>query len=191
MIVLGIDPGPEKSAWALLEVPETGKAKVVECGLVFAADLPIPAPDLVAIEKPEYVPIGGKKNVAQSIALAQQLVETAWLGGRIYERLGDHYVVVTHTAGEVRKKLLGRPSCNDRELKWALSHFVDLPKRSNCHTRDAMAVAIAAYRLQHACPDGETRATKSAKKAESIRARDKRLAEHEAERCAEWDKTLP
>jgi Holliday junction resolvasome RuvABC endonuclease subunit len=103
--------------------------------------------DLWSVERPHYRPIGGRDRVAQSIAMAAALTETAWAAARVVghlEALG--VAVVTPACGEVRKALLGRPSGTDAEVKWALSHYIALP-RTNAHVRDAVAVAIVGARM--------------------------------------------
>jgi Holliday junction resolvasome RuvABC endonuclease subunit len=106
--------------------------------------------DLWSVERPHYRPIGGRDRVAQSIAMAAALVETAWAAARVVGHLeARSLAVVAPTCGEVRKALLGRPSGTDAEVKWALAHYIDLP-RTNAHVRDAVAVAIVGAHMWRA-----------------------------------------
>lgn len=163
--ILGIDPGPTRCAWALLDMRGPGRAVVLGCGLaategfdpvaVLALAGPGQAPVqlraeqvLLAVERPAFRPVGGRADVGHSLALARDLVATAWVAGEIAGRARAHFwAVVAPTCGEVRRALLGRPSCTDRELAWALAHFVEVPRRTNAHTRDGMAVAIVGHRI--------------------------------------------
>lgn len=153
--VLGIDPGPSKCAWALLDISGRGKAPVICCGLVDTPALDLGAwadpATLLAIEWPAFRPIGGRANPAQSLAMAAALVETALVAGELAGRAHGQFAgVVRVTCGQVRKALIGRPSCTDAELAWAIAFFVELPKRSNAHVRDAMAAAVVGWRVWHA-----------------------------------------
>jgi Holliday junction resolvasome RuvABC endonuclease subunit len=153
MLVLGIDPGPEHVGWALLEVTVGGGgiAVVVGCGRVEVSALTFDGPELVSVERPDFRPIGGRGHVAQSLAMGRALVTTAWIGGGIAaDARARGYRVVAPTCGEVRRALAGKPTATDRELAWALGHYVELPKRSNNHTRDAMAVALVGARMVEA-----------------------------------------
>jgi len=153
MIVLGIDPGPKRCALAWLGFGGA-KATVLSATMVETSDLldnPVEhirardnghTPWLISIEWPQYRPIGGRMKPQQSLAMAKSLVETALVAAEVKGRLVEGgREVVTPTCGQIRKAILGRPSANDAEVKWALAHFVELPKRSNAHTRDAMAAA--------------------------------------------------
>lgn len=153
--ILGIDPGPTECAWAVI-TPAPGARAVYERGgvtetssivhFLCAMTCSSAAPDLVCIERPRYRPIGGRDRVQQSIAMAATLVDTAWIAGMIAGVLDGRARVETPTCGEVRRALLGRPSAADSEVKWALGHYIDLP-RCNAHVRDAVAVALVGARI--------------------------------------------
>jgi hypothetical protein len=153
MVVVGIDPEPDGFYWAAVEIAEpgaAGKHKVLSSGHgAFVRDLP-PA-YLYALERPDFRPIGGRGNVGQSLAMAKCLTSTARSEGRLLGRLEERGErVVDPTCGVVRTSLVGRPSCKDADVAWALEHVCEMPKRSNVHVRDAVAVAIVGARVWQA-----------------------------------------
>jgi Holliday junction resolvasome RuvABC endonuclease subunit len=148
MVIVGIDPGPTSCGWAEIAAEHGGRARFIRGGLT---DDPLSIThddaDLWAVERPQYRPIGGRDRVAQSLAMAAALLETAWVAARIVGRLEElRRQVVTPTCGEVRRALVGRHSATDAEVKAALAGLVELP-RTNCHVRDAVAVALIGKRI--------------------------------------------
>jgi hypothetical protein len=150
MIVCGVDPAPEGFYWAAVEcvaLGVLGKHRVLGSGHG-ATITDLPAAELYALERPDFRPIGGRGNVGQSLAMAKCLTATARTEGRMLGRLEERGLrVVDPTCGEVRTSLVGKPSCKDSDVSWALEHVCELPKRSNAHVRDAVAVAIVGARV--------------------------------------------
>lgn len=143
--VLGLDPGSTFTGWAVLREGETRRQKptFLRGGRVANEGLwdllrDCERDTLIAIESPAghiFSPARGAqllatKGVASEIAGAAKA-----LGFKVWEKPCAH----------VRKVLCQRATAGDRVVKTALPVFVDgLPKRSNSHVRDAIAVAAVA-----------------------------------------------
>ena len=141
-LVLGIDPGPQKTAAALIAVPrkQTGPNILVTWQYTHSDPRHIKAilerqVDMVVVEQVYLLP--GRTSNA--------LRDTCEVGGGIAwlaELLGHN--VLKLGVAQWRKRLLGgRGVGNDKMVQLALdAHFPDLPK-SNVHLRDALGIALA------------------------------------------------
>lgn len=152
MIVLGLDPGTSHHGWALLEMPRTGRGRMLAGGHMAAVKVPVrfqaisdwidssawtwtPWIDVVGIETPAGYIHEHKRGAA--------LLATAVEAGKLIERAGRLAVVLS--AAQVRKSLAKNPAASDEAVASALGVFLDMPKRSNVHARDAAAVALVAW----------------------------------------------
>ncbi|HEU4728414.1 MAG TPA: hypothetical protein VFT22_11005 [Kofleriaceae bacterium] len=100
-------------------------------------------PDLIVIEKPVALHCP-EANV--------HVLATTFLAGELAERARHTGVnTMTVTNPQWRMALIGRAireSNQDREVKFALKRIVDgLPKRTNCHARDAAGAALIGARI--------------------------------------------
>ncbi len=150
MIVLGIDPGPAKCGWALLDFSVL-MSPVWHCGGVtedvldmldtFTASGAL-VPELVGIEQP--------RSLHNPMANVQAMA-TAWAGGRV-EGLAQARGFETAALGvnEWRQALIGhskRGDNIDHKVEHYLRTFVrQMPKRTSVHCRDAAGVACIAAR---------------------------------------------
>lgn len=150
MIVLGLDPGTSHHGWALLEMPKVGRGRMLAGGHMAVAKVPemfqstadwepaigwTPWIDIVGIETPAGYVHEHKRGAA--------LLATAVEAGKLIERAGRMAVVLS--AAQVRKSLAKNPAASDEAVASALGVFLDMPKRSNVHARDAAAVALVAW----------------------------------------------
>lgn len=151
MIVLGLDPGTSHHGWALLDMPKAGRGRMVAGGHLPVAKVPVrfqaigewceslsgwtPWIDIVGIETPAGYVHEHKRGAA--------LLATAVEAGKLIERAGRMAVVLS--AAQVRKSLVKDPAASDEAVASALGVFLEMPKRSNVHARDAAAVALVAW----------------------------------------------
>lgn len=151
MIVLGLDPGVTRHGWALLNMPKAGRGRMLAGGHVLTEKVPerfqsigewyectmghVPWIELVGIETPDGYVHEHKRGAA--------LLATAVEAGKLIERAGRMAVVLS--AAQVRKSLAKNPAASDEAVASALGVFLDMPKRSNVHARDAAAVALVAW----------------------------------------------
>jgi Holliday junction resolvasome RuvABC endonuclease subunit len=149
-IVVGFDPGPTTSAYAVLDA---AKRQVLDVG-TFSSSSDSFDNDLAglktlwggnhksgsgatlwAIEKPEgfvFQPYRGPT-----------LLDTAFVAGKIGGIL-NYEKVVTFSCARWRSCVCGKANADDSEVKYAITSFVELPKRTNEHVRDAIGVTIYA-----------------------------------------------
>jgi len=150
-LVLGIDPGPSKSGWALLDF-SIASAPVWFGGgigenigvILHTIGCQIGAPiDLVCVERPKAL-----HNPMANVPV----IETAWAGGFIaghvdargwrVQEVGPH---------QWRVALVGQPRAGedvDHKVAAFLKRFVrQFPGRSNVHMRDAAGVACVGYQM--------------------------------------------
>lgn len=142
MIVLGIDSGSHETAWAALRAsPRGGRPAFVACGMVpsnrprLRALLAREPHDRLAIEFPGLVFVE---------EAASHLVQAAWWGGVVYGATPlpiEH--VLLKTAVEIRSKLgVGRSPTDAQVGLVVRNNIFGLPRLTNNHERDAMAVAL-------------------------------------------------
>jgi Holliday junction resolvasome RuvABC endonuclease subunit len=155
--VLGVDVGPSRSGWGVVDSTGRGsRARFVAGGMVASEDLAIVdllerhAVDslnlVVAIESPE--------GHVHHQARGAMLMATANVAGRF--RMASRMLrlpLVEMSAQSARRALCGkgvRGVPGDRVVKMALGVYVEgLPSRSSTHVRDALLVACVAL-FQHA-----------------------------------------
>lgn len=156
--ICGIDTGPRQHAYGVVDVEHVGTYAsgddLVQYRYVESALLPWPASmdtmlgrlasvDAVVVECPQH---------AYSAATASPIIETARAAGELVGALRGvirsagppvRRVVVTYTtAAEWRRELLGAANAHDHAIKaWLVEHMVGMPRKSNAHTRDALAIA--------------------------------------------------
>jgi len=143
MLVLGIDPGPTKAGWALIDAEGT-TARYMQGGWECCDEENIvrwicgfDRGDLIAIEIPGLVVRDAAKH---------SLVETArWAGfAQGFTYLRSTSIVLT--AQQWRKELTGKPNASDALIHEALRpRITDLPKRCSVHIRDAVGVALVGH----------------------------------------------
>lgn len=160
MLVLGIDPGPEQTAWALVEM-EGERPKLVRWGEEPSSNIEALCGGshglagsewgLCVVEKPVPPHPGGKAATPQAWKkIAAGLIATALVAGEArgtaQKKPGYTAYVTSH---EVRKALCGSSDADDKDVSRVLSLIVDgLPKtkkgknRTSNHERDAAAAAI-------------------------------------------------
>ena len=140
--ILAIDPGTLRHGWALVQSTDRGRVTYVGSGHDDAATVDdrirTAGASLVAIERPAFIP-------AKAMA-GQALLETAeWAGVFRGACIAGGVPVAMMTAAAWRLALCRTNHPSDATVKRAVSVFVDgLPKRTNCHERDAMGLAIVA-----------------------------------------------
>lgn len=142
MRILGIDPGTAKTGLAVVEVGTDGNGVWIESTTVAPNELnPSLFTDykvnkdisVVAIESPEGHNGPAIKYLAPTAQLAGEC-------GGMCRVLGMHILYVKPR--EWRKVLCGRGNPTDASIAEALGVAMDLPKRSNEHTRDAAGLAL-------------------------------------------------
>jgi Holliday junction resolvasome RuvABC endonuclease subunit len=146
VIVMGFDPGPTWTGWATIEISGNLLPQFIDGGKV--KSLPDSFDelihergriDLIAIER---------CGMAFRAAAANALIRTSEIAGLLHGLALWSSVtgVVLQTSFEVRKALIGKRNASDAEVKMALQNTVlGLPK-TNAHVRDAIAVAVVAWR---------------------------------------------
>jgi len=147
--VLGIDPGPSKHGWALLDfsTPNApvwflgGACEEIE-GVFDGLDASGTRPALVAIEQPRAL----HNPMANGPVIA-----TAWAGGIVVGLARSRgFEVVEVGQNEWRLALVGHSRAGDNvdhKVEAHLRRFVrQFPTRSSTHARDAAGVACVAYR---------------------------------------------
>lgn len=137
--ILAWDTGPRAHGMALLHVGHDS-ARLIQVDTVEVAQpLLWPVVDLVAIECPAH---------AFSAATASACIATARAAGELggaarAAGLRTEYV----TAADWRAGLLGVANAHDKAIKdWVEKHVQGLPKKTNVHVRDAIALAVFAGR---------------------------------------------
>jgi len=108
--------------------------------------------DACAVEKPvrPRPPGKGKARTPQAwAAIAGDLIDTGIVAGEAFGIAGEHCAYICYvTVAEVRRSLCGNANAGDADVKAALQLIVDgLPRRTNNHVRDAIAVAIVGARV--------------------------------------------
>jgi Holliday junction resolvasome RuvABC endonuclease subunit len=140
MRVLGVDPGTASIGWAVVEFGAA--VKIVGMGKWEAGQF---RPEMIATMKVAldisraYI----EKPVGFAGPQVQYIVETAVQAGVIYGvckmvGLDPKFMKAT----EVRKALCGKPQAKDAMVKVAIERIVALPKQTNAHGRDAVAIAL-------------------------------------------------
>ena len=157
--ICGVDTGPRQHAYGIVDVECVGTCAsggdLVQYRYVESALMPWPASmesgalytlaeaDAIVVECPQH---------AYSAATASPIIETARAAGELVGALRGaimaagppvRRVVVTYTtAAEWRRELLGVANAHDHAIKaWLVEHVVGMPRKSNAHTRDALAIA--------------------------------------------------
>jgi Holliday junction resolvasome RuvABC endonuclease subunit len=148
--VLGIDPGPTTSGWALLAWDVSGRPAYVASGELTSrggdarALLEKWEPEAVAVEKCSGVFRG---------AAAIPLLDTNWVGGMFTGLAIAHgWGVEEIKSAEWRLALTGKRGATDGEVERVLRGHVEgmpAPRQTNAHERDALGVACSAlWRLR-------------------------------------------
>lgn len=140
--IVGVDPGPDRSAVSVIQFPPAGRPSVVRWMMVpsnpkyFRSIFDDQFIDLVSVER--IVLIAGKTSNA--------IRDTCEVSGAIqWLAIAAGHQVVSPTASEWRRRLCGRSSSrgtpNDQSVAQMLSAWFDhLPP--NVHLRDATGVAL-------------------------------------------------
>lgn len=156
--ICGVDTGPRQHAYGIVDVEHVGVhqdgSPAVQYRYVESALLPWPGSmdamlgrlaecDAIVVECPQH---------AYSAATASPIIETARAAGELVGALRGaimaagppvRRVIATYTtAAEWRRELLGVANAHDASIKaWLHEHLADMPRKSNAHTRDALAIA--------------------------------------------------
>lgn len=135
MLILGVDPGPTRSGWALVDTatPRKGTVQFLFAGHAeLSSGIGLVRSDVIAIERPRWF--------ARDINPAH-VVDTAYVAGYL---AGRHPGAVELAAQDWKRKLGLRPNANDAAVRSVVERFVvGLPKRTNVHVRDALGIALA------------------------------------------------
>jgi Holliday junction resolvasome RuvABC endonuclease subunit len=140
IVVLGIDPGPQYSGWALVSVP-LGKPGTLIKG---SHDLPgvvvemIQLADQVVIERPE----GKIYDKKRSYGLFPTAEMAGWLRAHV-EIAGKPLIMLGAEAW--RLGLIGKKSPGDKEIRSVLGMLVP-GCTGNSHVMDAIGIAMAGAR---------------------------------------------
>lgn len=161
-LILGIDPGPTRSGWALLDIFEI-RRRVLDCGHSTTAEVIAALGSrwtnvgllMVAIETPGHMHPRG--SPAALVGRANGLIATTRVSAELAgaaERVGLRVMHIR--AIDWRRGIVGgKGNASDAQVKAALSlQLVGLPGRTSSHCRDAMGVAMAcaAVRYSHTWP---------------------------------------
>lgn len=154
---LGLDPGPTKTAWSLIEMGPNGMAHYVGSGMLLSTD-----PDafraklagaasvgaLVAVELPTALHPRAGADPANLFARSKQLLATMKVGASIAtEARSAGLEVVELSAGQWRHALTGKNNASNPLIERAVRMFTTgFPTKSNEHVRDALGLAIVAAR---------------------------------------------
>jgi Holliday junction resolvasome RuvABC endonuclease subunit len=154
-LLVGVDPGPTKTAIGLISRLPGARARYLRAELVASAAPVLMAwlrscggPDevLVCREKVRRVFVGPTSSRAETIGRSNHLIATAAVGAAFVGAAQEAgYRVLELPAETIRKQLTGRLSPSDATIKAALGGRVEgLPSRTNNHQRDAVAAALVA-----------------------------------------------
>lgn len=145
MKVLGVDPGPTRSGYAVVAWEIAGKPAYVTSGDVEStgpaavALLELLEHDLLAVET-----CAGVFRGAAGIPLLETSFEGGVFAGIEYARGG---AVEKVSSADWRRALTSKRGCSDAEIERVLrGHVQDMPapRKTNAHERDAIGVACAA-----------------------------------------------
>ena len=135
---IGIDTGPRSSWWARVRRGDDGAVVYLSSGYIehgHSIAVPTVAASY-AIECPEH---------AFSSATASAIIATARSAGEIsgYLRAASASARVRYVASATwRRELMGVANAHDASVKaFVEAHVAQLPKRTNVHVRDALAIA--------------------------------------------------
>lgn len=145
LFVLGIDTGPKSHGWAVVRLDgEVARyAQHGDCPVERADTLVIMSAWAGAVHIAVECPLHAysAKTASSIIATARAAGE---LGGAAKAR---GYAVEYVTAADWRAGLLGAANAHDAAVKaWVEAHVQGLPKKTNVHVRDAIALAVFAGR---------------------------------------------
>jgi Holliday junction resolvasome RuvABC endonuclease subunit len=140
MRVLGVDPGTASIGWAVVEFGAASKN--IDMG---KWDAELFRPEMLVTLKVRFDISRAfiEKPVGFAGPQVQYIVETAVQAGIIYGvckmvGLDPKFMKAT----EVRKALCGKPQAKDAMVKEALGRIIALPRQTNAHGRDAVAIAL-------------------------------------------------
>lgn len=185
MIVMGIDPGSQKHAWAILGVQGRAPGLYLEHGIADDIDamiakirdnrtrvLPQRHEMLVAIETPSHYIPRSKGNDGATFSQASALMAMMAHVGEIRRACKDLVGVemVELTGAQWRVPVAGVANAPDARIAAAITELVnDWPKRSNAHHRDAAGVALAAaWGVRAPVRPEAPRSPKSSKRAQIV-----------------------
>jgi len=158
MIILAIDPGSKKSGWAIVRADPNVRTQYLAAGTMDND------PDaFFALRKIawEWRALNQFAQVALAVEMPEGMVYKPFLGpsllqttrvagGMSWTAHGWGWKVIELSAAKVRKALVGKASSPkkgvmDKLITEAVAANVDnMPKRSNVHCRDALALGIVA-----------------------------------------------
>lgn len=142
MVILGIDPGPTKTAWALVDCAGA-RPRFIARGVTASEYVGHACSghiddmvrfDACAVEKPVPPHPGGKANTPQAWRkITCDLMATALVAGEALGVASEHCAPVEYlTSHTVRKALCGKANADDADVKRALQLIVDgLPSRTD------------------------------------------------------------
>ncbi len=143
MRVLGVDPGPRRHGWALLELAPGEQPHWIGqghsgSGSILAVAHTLSPGDHVVIERPQGYVHEHKRGA--------DLIETTWEAAKLFGRLAERGAIVHALGPEAwRQSVVGKRTPSDSEVRRALRLQVLFPPgaRTNSHHRDAGGVALA------------------------------------------------
>jgi Holliday junction resolvasome RuvABC endonuclease subunit len=148
--VLGVDPGPTRSGWALLSWDVSGRPAYVASGeLASRGD---DARALLEKWEPEAVAIEKCSGIFRGAA-GIPLLETNWIGGMFAGlAISNGREVEEIKSADWRLALTGKRGATDGRVEEVLRGHVEgmpAPRQTNAHERDALGVACSAlWRLR-------------------------------------------
>ena len=143
MIVVGIDPGPTKSAYAIVQF-KGNTLDVLSSG--FFSELSETIADAIY---DGFFALETVEGYAWMPERSSALIQTSFVAGVIDGTLSTiGHRVVRLSARQWRKVICNDPAASDKIIKRILQARIPTLPRTNAHVRDAIGVALAAIELE-------------------------------------------
>jgi Holliday junction resolvasome RuvABC endonuclease subunit len=155
--VLGLDPGPSRSAWALIEgtqLPRGSTSYLARGSLVGQSDAQsyalrlgakYMAPRIVVVEAVEGFAFAATSKRGGGQAVVRALMQTSRMVGELVrEAKTQGYAVTAITASRARTRVFNRGNIQNGPIKAQIGRLIrGWPEISNEHERDAAVAALA------------------------------------------------
>jgi len=152
-LALAWDPGPTRSAWAIVGEGPGGLGSYVGSGVVLSADVDgwrgrlawaAESVAVVGVEVPEALHPRAGASLGNLFARSRQLLATARVAATIAaEGRVKGLQVLELSAGKWRHALTGRNNASGERIRGAIGLYcAGVPGRTNEHTRDAIGLGL-------------------------------------------------